>query len=100
MEKNFKRGNQRCGFYDEHMLPHGGPDTVRERRDDDLTFQRYNRENPCIGIKNILTGFSKWSSRYLASCSGQKKFEHQTKRMERWEELFYECRVQNIIVSP
>ena len=99
MEKNFNRGNQRCGFYDEQMLPHGGPDTVRERREYDLSFDRYDRENPCIGIKNILTGFSKWASRYLASCSGQKNFEHQTKRMERWEEFFYKVRVQNIIVS-
>ena len=43
MEKNFNRGNQRCGFYDEQMLPHGGPDTVRERRDYDLSFDRYDR---------------------------------------------------------
>ena len=38
MERNFKRGNQRCGFYDEEKLPHGGP---RERRDVDEI--RYNR---------------------------------------------------------
>merc|ERR1712025_847796 len=25
MEKNFQRGNQRCGYYDEDNLPHGGP---------------------------------------------------------------------------
>merc|ERR1712080_342974 len=24
MEKNFLRGNQRCGFYDADLLPHGG----------------------------------------------------------------------------
>ena len=25
MERNFERGNQRCGYYDETQLPHGGP---------------------------------------------------------------------------
>ena len=88
MKKNFLRGNQRCGFYDENMLPHGGPETDRERRDIDL--ERFDRENPCIGIKNILTGFSKWSARYLASCSGQRSFKYQTKRMIKWDKLFYE----------
>merc|ERR1711908_59373 len=26
MERNFNRSNQRCGFYDEDQLPHGGPE--------------------------------------------------------------------------
>ena len=26
MERNFNRGNQRCGFYDEDQEPHGGPE--------------------------------------------------------------------------
>ena len=26
MERNFERGNQRCGYYDEAQLPHGGPE--------------------------------------------------------------------------
>ena len=94
MKKNFLRGNQRCGFYDENMLPHGGPETDRERRD--IHLERYDRENPCIGIKNILTGFSKWSARYLSSCSGQKNFEHQTKRMIKWDKLFYKGNGLNI----
>ena len=25
MQKNFSRGEQRCGYYDESQLPHGGP---------------------------------------------------------------------------
>ena len=25
MGRNFERGNQRCGYYDEAQLPHGGP---------------------------------------------------------------------------
>merc|ERR1712212_464788 len=43
MERNFNRGNQRCGFYDEDQLPHGGPERKR-RSDDDM--DRYNREDP------------------------------------------------------
>merc|ERR1712178_335674 len=30
MERNFNRGNQRCGFYDENNLPHGGPSDDRK----------------------------------------------------------------------
>ena len=26
MARNFERGNQRCGYYDETQLPHGGPE--------------------------------------------------------------------------
>merc|ERR1712088_747399 len=26
MARNFERGNQRCGFYDENQMPHGGPE--------------------------------------------------------------------------
>ena len=82
MEKNFKRGNQRCGFYDENQLPHGGPSDDRKRRD--VEFDRYDRVNPCKGMKQIITGFSKWADRYISSCSGQKNYQHQTKRMEKW----------------
>merc|ERR1712023_6824 len=32
MERNFNRGNQRCGHYDENQLPHGGP-AERKRRE-------------------------------------------------------------------
>ena len=65
------------------VLPHGGPESDRERRD--LNFDRYNREDPCIGMKQILTGFSKWSDRYISSCNGQKKHSHQKKRMLKWK---------------
>ena len=86
MERNFNRGNQRCGFYDENQLPHGGPSDDRERRD--AQFNRYDRENPCNGMKQIITGFSKWSERFISSCSGQKNFQHQAKRMNKWRGIF------------
>ena len=82
MEKNFNRGNQRCGFYDENQLPHGGPSDDRKRRD--AEFDRYDRENPCTGMKQLITGFEKWTERYISSCSGQKNYSHQAKRMAKW----------------
>ena len=83
MAKNFERGNQRCGFYDENQLPHGGPSDDRKRRDVDDEV-RYDRENPSVGVKQITTGFSKWATRYLSACSGQKNYNYQLNRMEKW----------------
>jgi len=84
MEKNFNRGNQRCGFYDEDQLPHGGPE--RKRRSDD-DFDRYNREDPSEGIKQITTGYRKWAERYLSQCSGQKQYNYQVDRMNKWNSI-------------
>ena len=90
MERNFNRGDQRCGYYDEDNLPHGGPEltrkTERNRRDDDDVF-RYDREDPSVGTKQITTGFRKWAERYLAACSGQKQYKHQVNRMNKWNEI-------------
>merc|ERR1711887_218602 len=36
MEANFNRGNQRCGFYDEAQMPHGGPERKRRDAGDDV----------------------------------------------------------------
>merc|ERR1712078_782085 len=57
MAKNFERGNQRCGFYDENQKPHGGPADDRKRRDTDDEI-RYDRENPSVGVKQITTAKS------------------------------------------
>lgn len=87
MEKNFTRGNQRCGFYDESQMPHGGPETLdRKKRSDDF-LERYDRDNACIATKQITTGFRKWAERYIAQCSGQKKKQFQIKRMNKWFEI-------------
>ena len=83
MERNFNRGNQRCGFYDENQLPHGGPSDDRKRRDAD-DVDRYDREDPSVGVKQLTTGFSKWATRYLSQCSGQKNFQYQVNRMNKW----------------
>ena len=81
MQRNFERGNQRCGFYDEDQLPHGGPE--RKRRDlDDV--DRYDREDPTVGVKQLTTGYRKWAERYLSQCSGQRQYQYQVTRMNKW----------------
>ena len=85
MERNFKRGNQRCGFYDEEQLPHGGPEERKRRSADDaFDVDRYNREDPSIGIKQITTGYRKWAARYIAQCAGQKNNKYIVNRMNKW----------------
>merc|ERR1712020_83926 len=83
MERNFNRGNQRCGFYDENQLPHGGPERKRREVDD---VDRYNREDPVEGTKQITTGFRKWAERYISQCSGQRDNQFQVNRMNKWND--------------
>jgi len=101
MLKAFNR--RTCGFFDP-TIAHGGPNPNpkrRNRRDaqeiEDLQrmflqsespFQgRYDRENPATGIQQITTGFRKWTERYISECHGQRMFEYQVKRMERWRNI-------------
>ena len=84
MERNFNRGGQRCGHYDHNQLPHGGP--ARKRRDLDDDVDRYNREDPVQGTKQLTTGYRKWAERYLAACSGQRNYQHQINRMNKWND--------------
>ena len=88
MAINFQRDEQRCGHYDENQLPHGGPADdadERKRRDaGDQPWDRYNREDPAIGIKQITTGYRKWADRYLSQCGGQRKNAWIKNRMNKW----------------
>ena len=83
MERNFNRGEQRCGHYDENQLPHGGPERKRREADD----ERYNREDPVEGVRQLTTGYKKWAERYLSQCSGQRQYQHQVNRMTKWNNL-------------
>ena len=86
---NFERGNQRCGYYDENQLPHGGPERKR-RDDDDFDVDRYNRDDPRDGVRQITTGYRKWAERYLSQCSGQKKYQYVVNKMNKWNRLLQE----------
>ena len=86
MQNAFERNDEKCGFYDPTLLPHGGPDpnADRKRRELDLDFDRYNREDPYEGAKQITTGFRKWAERYIAGCNGQKNHKHHVKRFNHY----------------
>merc|ERR1712131_287223 len=93
---NFERGNQRCGFYDENQLPHGGPSERRKREiDADSIWERYDREDPSVGTKQITTGFRKWAERYLSECSGQRNYNYQVNRMNKWNGLLQDHLLAN-----
>ena len=47
----------------------------------------YDIENPCVAIKELMTGFSDWTNRYIASCQGQKRKSHQKKRIQKWSNM-------------
>ena len=78
------RAFKRCGFYDP-SLPHGGPAPARKRREVDEE-ERYNRDDPSEGIKQITTGFSKWAQRYIAACGNQRNDLVIKKRMTKWND--------------
>ena len=89
MQRNFERGNQRCGFYDENQLPHGGPNERRKREiDADSIWDRYDREDPSVGTKQITTGFRKWADRYIGGCGGQANYKHQVNRANKFYNVF------------
>ena len=74
----------RCGFYDP-SLPNGGPRARRETDDDEIEL-RYDRDDPTNGVRQITTGFKKWAERYIADCSGHRRYQHQLARMDKWNE--------------
>jgi len=80
----FKRRFEICEFYDSDLLPHGGPaGSDRKRRDDDdELFERYDRDDPVKGIRQITRGYQKWAERYVAGCKLQPA--RQVKRANEW----------------
>merc|ERR1711920_696996 len=98
----FEARFERCGYYDENNLPHGGPSGDRKRRDaaDDLVdacndpqnpLCRYDKSNPLRGIKQITNGFRKWAERYLAN-DKDGKFQETTSPSS--------CSCQRMVPSP
>ena len=87
----FERRFELCGFYDENLLPHGGPapPVQRKRRDDEDNicetvpeFCRYDKNNIIRGWKQITTGFRKWAERYVSTCKVQPG--RQVERANKW----------------
>ena len=55
---------------------------------DFLDNERYDRSDPCRGIKQIETGFKKWAHRYIGGCGGQYNAKHQFRRAKKFYEFF------------
>ena len=52
--------------------------------------EEYDREEPCIGMKQVLTDMEIWSDTHISSCNGQKKHSHQAKRIKKWRYILNE----------
>ena len=83
MRRNFSRGNQKCGFYDQYQTPHGGPERKRREYDDDFDLARLSG-NASLAIQQITTGYRKWAERYISACSGQRSYQFLIERMNKW----------------
>jgi len=63
-----------------------------DEEDDDffdfLDNERYNRTDPCKGIRQIETGFKKWAHRYIGGCGGQANSKYQMNRAEKFYDYF------------
>jgi hypothetical protein len=74
-----------CFFFDPENLPHGG----RNRRDDEQDYDyeddtgdllRYDKDDPIRGLKQIMTGYRKWSTRYISECPGERNEKNHSTR--------------------
>lgn len=74
--------NPEDGLTAEHINYQGGKN--RKRRDVGDGLDRYTRDNPCQGIREIMQGYRKWSDRYLGRCDGQASKEHHRRRADKW----------------
>merc|ERR1712227_898445 len=66
------------------------PRPNRRRRDAEDEFadaERYDRDDPCVGLKQIMNGWRNWGKRYISSCGGQRKEQHHLKRVDRIHEI-------------
>ena len=77
-----------CFFFDVNS-PHGGkqkrdagdePENPENAGEGDYDYSnaaddllRYDKNNPQRGLRQITTGFRKWSLRYISDCPGEKK---------------------------
>ena len=56
--------------------------------EDDFDVDRYDRADPCVGMKQIQTGFKKWAHRFIGGCGGQVNKQHQARRAEKFYNIF------------
>ena len=86
-----KSGEKACGFYDSANPDADGgggytreeikailskrkdADEIADFIDDKEDDERLNREDPFVGIRQVVTGVQKWSLRYLGKCINQEE---------------------------
>ena len=61
--------------------------TKYDGADDEIDVE-YDIDNPCGAIKELLNGYSSWTTRYISECRGQKNYSHQQNRFERWQNMW------------
>ena len=60
------------------------PTQRREDEEGNAPWDRYNREDPSVGAKQLTTGYRKWAERYISQCSGQRLYSHQVNFRTSW----------------
>ena len=67
--------NQKIASF-EFQLDGDFDDADLDDEGDGGSFLRLERDNPCIAIKQVFTGFKKWTMRYIGNCDGQMTHKH------------------------
>ena len=50
----------------------------------DVFAMRIDEIDPFRAVKQLTTGYTKWTQRFIGNCRGQARNEHQKRRMELW----------------
>jgi hypothetical protein len=78
MEDSFRR----CGEGDLDVAP-------------EPEWESYDHSNHANAIDTLTTGFTKWTDIYIKNCKGQRTYQHQRKRMAKWN-----LRLKEILNDP
>merc|ERR1739838_241645 len=52
--------------------------------ENDVFAMRIDEIDPFRAVKQLTTGYTKWTQRFIGTCRGQSRNEHQKRRMEIW----------------
>ena len=83
----------RCGNYDEYISRKRrelGSLVIDGPTDDDSDVvieveSPYDQFDPSKGLEVLVVGYRNWAERYLSGCAGQRKHNHQVRRMNKWD---------------
>ena len=52
----------------------------------DVFAMRIDEIDPFRAVKQLTTGYTKWTKRFIGNCRGQQRNAHQQRRMELWNQ--------------